>query len=39
MTEIRYVQTGDKKFCYSPYKHLSEQEFYNKISRKQGCVY
>lgn len=39
MTEIRYVQTEDKKFCYSPYKHLSEQEFYNKINRKQGYVY
>ena len=38
MTEIRYVQTSDKEFWYSLDKHLPEQEFFNKISRKQGYV-
>ena len=31
MAEIRYVQPEDKEFWYSLDKHLSEQEFHNKI--------
>ena len=38
MTEIRYVQTGDKDFWYCLDKHLPEQEFSNKISNRQGYV-
>ena len=32
MLEIRYVQSEDKEFWYSLDRHLSEQEFNNKIS-------
>ena len=38
MLEIRYVQFEDKEFWYSFDKHLSEQEFNNKIIDKRGYV-
>lgn len=38
MIEIRYVQSEDKEFWYSLYRHLPEQEFDNKISDKRGCI-
>ena len=38
MTQIRYVQAGDKAFWYGLDKHLPEPEFDNKIRRKQGYV-
>ena len=38
MLEIRYVQLEDKEFWYSFDKHLSEQEFNNKIIDKRGYV-
>jgi GNAT superfamily N-acetyltransferase len=38
MLEIRYVQLEDKEFWYSLDRHLSEQEFNNKISDKRGYV-
>ena len=38
MTEIRYVQAGDKEFWYSLDKHLPEREFENKIRDKRGYV-
>ena len=38
MLEIRYVQSEDKEFWYSLDRHLSEQEFNNKISDKRGYV-
>ncbi len=38
MTEIRYVQSKDKEFWYSLDKHLTEQEFYNKVHDKRGYI-
>ena len=38
MIEIRYVRTEDKEFWYSLDKHLSEQEFINKVNHKQGYI-
>lgn len=38
MLDIRYVQKEDADFWYSLDKHLPKQEFYNKISQKQGYV-
>lgn len=38
MTEIRYVQSEDKKFWYSLDKHLPEKEFDKKVCDKQGYV-
>ena len=38
MTQIRYVQAGDKAFWYGLDQHLPEPEFDNKIRRKQGYV-
>ena len=35
---IRYVQTGDKDFWYSLDKHLSEEEFRNKVRDRRGYV-
>lgn len=36
MTEIRYVQTGDKEFWYGFDKHLPDKEFDNKVRNKRG---
>ena len=36
MTEIQYVTSNDKAFWYSLDKHLPENEFENKVLRKQG---
>lgn len=38
MTEIRYVQSADKKFWYSLDKHLPEKEFKDKVDNKRGYV-
>ena len=38
MTEMRYVQTGDREFWYGLDKHLPEQEFHNKVSNRQGYL-
>ncbi len=38
MTEIRYVQAGDKEFWYSLDKHLPESVFESKVRDKQGYV-
>ena len=38
MENIRYVQTGDKDFWYSLDKHLSEEEFRNKVRDRRGYV-
>ena len=38
MLEIRYVLLEDKEFWYSLDRHLSEQEFENKIRDKRGYV-
>lgn len=38
MIEIRYVQSDDKDFWYSLDRHLSEQEFDNKVRDKRGYV-
>ena len=38
MTQIRYVQAGDKAFWYGLDQHLPEPEFDNKIRSKQGYV-
>ncbi len=38
MTDIRYVEEGDKEFWYSLDGHLPEAEFMNKIRDKRGYV-
>ena len=38
MTKIEYVTSNDKAFWYNLDKHLPEQEFENKVQRKQGYV-
>lgn len=38
MMEIRYVQKNDKNFWFRLDKHLSEQEFENKVKDKKGYV-
>ena len=38
MTKIQYVTSNDKDFWYNLDKHLPEQEFENKVQRKQGYV-
>ncbi len=38
MINVRYVQKEDKVFWYSLDKHLPEQEFYDKVSRRMGYV-
>lgn len=38
MTEMRYVQTGDREFWYGLDKHLPEQEFHHKVSNRQGYL-
>ena len=38
MTEIRYVQSGDKDFWYSLDKHLPEIEFEKKVRDKMGYI-
>lgn len=38
MSEIRYMQMDDKEFWYSLDRHLSEEEFQNKIQNKRGYI-
>ena len=38
MIEIRYIHLDDKEFWFSLDKHLSEQEFNNKVRDKRGYV-
>lgn len=38
MIEIKYVENKDKDFWFTLDKHLSEQEFENKVRDKQGYV-
>lgn len=38
MIEIRYVRTEDKDFWFSLDKHLSENEFENKVNNQRGYV-
>ena len=38
MTKIEYVTSNEKAFWYSLDKHLPENEFENKVLRKQGYV-
>lgn len=38
MTEIRYVQAGDKDFWYSLDRHLPESEFMEKVNTGRGYV-
>ena len=38
MIEIRYVCLEDKEFWFSLDKHLSEQEFNNKVRDNRGYV-
>ncbi len=38
MTEIRYVQAGDRAFWYSLDRHLPEAEFMNKVRDRRGYV-
>ena len=38
MAEIRYVQSRDKVFWYSLDKHLTEEEFEEKVNRHMGYV-
>ena len=38
MIEIRYVCLEDKEFWFSLDKHLSEQEFYNKVKDSKGYI-
>ena len=38
MIEIRYVHLDDKEFWFSLDKHLSEQEFNNKVRDNRGYV-
>lgn len=38
VTEIRYVQAGDREFWYSLDKHLPEKVFESKVRDKQGYV-
>lgn len=35
VSEIRYMQMDDKEFWYSLDRHLSEEEFRNKIQNKR----
>lgn len=38
MTEIQYIQNSHRSFWYQLDKHLPENEFQNKVNRKQGYV-
>ena len=38
MIEIRYIHLDDKEFWFSLDKHLSEQEFNNKVRDNRGYV-
>ena len=38
MIEIRYIRLDDKEFWFSLDKHLSEQEFNNKVRDNRGYV-
>lgn len=38
MTEIRYMEMGDKEFWYTLDKHLPEAEFHKKVRDKRGYV-
>ena len=38
MIEIRYVKPEDKDFWHRLDKHLSEQEFMDKVNRRRGYV-
>lgn len=38
MTEIRYIQMGDKPFWYSLDGHLPDREFEKKVRDRQGYV-
>jgi GNAT superfamily N-acetyltransferase len=38
MIEIRYVCLEDKEFWFSLDKHLSDQEFYNKVKDSKGYI-
>ena len=38
MIEIRYVRLEDKEFWFSLDKHLSEQEFNNKVRDNRGYI-
>ena len=38
MIEIRYIHQDDKEFWFSLDKHLSEQEFNNKVRDNRGYV-
>ena len=38
MIEIRYIHRDDKEFWFSLDKHLSEQEFNNKVRNNRGYV-
>lgn len=38
VSEIRYMQMDDKEFWYSLDRHLSEEEFRNKIQNKRGYI-
>lgn len=38
MVEIRYMQMADRNFWFSLDKHLSEEEFANKVRDKRGYV-
>ncbi len=38
MSEIRHMQMEDKEFWYSLDRHLSEEEFQNKIQNKRGYI-
>ena len=38
MVEIRHVNSDDKEFWYSLDKHLSEQEFNNKVRDNRGYI-
>lgn len=38
MIEIRYIHRDDKEFWFSLDKHLSEQEFNNKVRDNRGYV-
>ena len=38
MIEIRYIHLDDKEFWFSLDKHLSEQEFNNKVRNNRGYV-
>ena len=38
MTNIKYVEMGDKEFWFTLDRHLSEKEFETKVNSKQGYV-